>query len=160
MVGFKGYWFMVFGYRDQSCGTLFCTGGWEFPVTSRKSFYKVGNREICNEATLNPEDNYPADLGMVPTGTKCGINMVGKRACVSIDTVKKPSMNYRSVSGVIALTVSLCVSQVCYNQRCQDMANIKVYGMNDCSAKCNNRGVKKKACSPHNTLEQCRAMTA
>lgn len=102
--------------RDQSCGTLFCTGGWEFPVTSRKSFYKVGNREICNEATLNPEDNYPADLGMVPTGTKCGINMV------------------------------------CYNQRCQDMANIKVYGMNDCSAKCNNRGVcnheSKCHCNP------------
>ncbi|KAF0027429.1 hypothetical protein F2P81_020170 [Scophthalmus maximus] len=106
----------LFSQRDQSCGTLFCTGGWEFPVTSRKSFYKVGNREICNEATLNPEDNYPADLGMVPTGTKCGINMV------------------------------------CYNQRCQDMANIKVYGMNDCSAKCNNRGVcnheSKCHCNP------------
>ncbi|XP_071336871.1 disintegrin and metalloproteinase domain-containing protein 8a [Trachinotus anak] len=91
--------------KDQSCGTLFCSGGWEFPVTSRKSFYKVGSGEICNEATLNPEDNYPADLGMVPTGTKCGNGMV------------------------------------CYNQRCQDVKNIKVYGTNDCSAKCNNHGV-------------------
>ncbi|XP_034407414.1 disintegrin and metalloproteinase domain-containing protein 8a [Cyclopterus lumpus] len=91
--------------RDQSCGTLFCSGGWEFPVTSRKSFYKVGNGDICNEATMNPEDNYPADLGMVPVGTKCGPNMV------------------------------------CYNQRCQDFKNIKVYGTNDCSAKCNNHGV-------------------
>ncbi|XP_075933450.1 disintegrin and metalloproteinase domain-containing protein 8a [Anarhichas minor] len=91
--------------RDQSCGTLFCSGGWEFPVTSRKSFYKVGNGDICNEATMNPEDNYPADLGMVPVGTKCGTNMV------------------------------------CYNQRCQDIQNIKVYGTNDCSAKCNNHGV-------------------
>ncbi|KAM9364096.1 disintegrin and metalloproteinase domain-containing protein 8a [Pholidichthys leucotaenia] len=91
--------------RDQSCGKLFCSGGWEFPVTSRKSFYKVGNGDICNEATMNPEDNYPADLGMVPTGTKCGSNMV------------------------------------CYNQQCQEMKNIKVYGDNDCSAKCNNRGV-------------------
>ncbi|XP_053291901.1 disintegrin and metalloproteinase domain-containing protein 8a [Pleuronectes platessa] len=91
--------------RDQSCGTLFCSGGWEFPVTSRKSFYKVGSGDMCNEATLNPEDNYPADLGMVPTGTKCGNNMV------------------------------------CYNQRCQDITNVKVYGTNDCSAKCNNHGV-------------------
>ncbi|XP_057704059.1 disintegrin and metalloproteinase domain-containing protein 8a [Corythoichthys intestinalis] len=61
--------------QEQSCGTLFCSGGWEFPVTSRKSFYKVGSEE-CNEATMNPEDNYPADLGMVQTGTKCGNNMV------------------------------------------------------------------------------------
>uniref|UniRef100_A0A3B4BFJ6 Uncharacterized protein n=1 Tax=Periophthalmus magnuspinnatus TaxID=409849 RepID=A0A3B4BFJ6_9GOBI len=40
----------LFLYRDQSCGTLFCTG----------------------------EDNYPADMGLVPTGTKCGTNMVAK----------------------------------------------------------------------------------
>nr|XP_046258531.1 disintegrin and metalloproteinase domain-containing protein 8a [Scatophagus argus] len=91
--------------RDQSCGTLFCSGGWEFPVTSRKSFYKVRNGDICNEAAMNPEDNYPADLGMVPTGTKCGYNMV------------------------------------CYNQRCQDIKNINVYGTSGCSAKCNNHGV-------------------
>ncbi|XP_077586516.1 disintegrin and metalloproteinase domain-containing protein 8a [Stigmatopora nigra] len=61
--------------QEQSCGTLFCSGGWEFPVTSRKTFYKVGSEE-CNGATLNPQDNFPADLGMVPTGTKCGNNMV------------------------------------------------------------------------------------
>lgn len=70
--------FVVFGYRDQHCGTLFCSGGWEFPVTSRKSFYRVGNGDICNTATMIPEDNYPADLGMVPVGTKCGNNMVRK----------------------------------------------------------------------------------
>ncbi|XP_026212584.1 disintegrin and metalloproteinase domain-containing protein 8a isoform X2 [Anabas testudineus] len=101
---------------DQSCGKLFCSGGWEFPVTSRKSFYKVGNGDICNEATMNPEDNYPADLGMVPTGTKCGNNMV------------------------------------CYEQHCQDIKNLKVYGTNDCSAKCNNHGVcnheQKCHCDP------------
>uniref|UniRef100_G3NUD7 ADAM metallopeptidase domain 8a n=1 Tax=Gasterosteus aculeatus aculeatus TaxID=481459 RepID=G3NUD7_GASAC len=61
---------------NQHCGTLFCSGGWEFPVTSRKSFYRVGNGDICNTATMIPEDNYPADLGMVPVGTKCGNNMV------------------------------------------------------------------------------------
>lgn len=27
---------------------------------------------------MNPEDNYPADLGTVPVGTKCGTNMVRK----------------------------------------------------------------------------------
>lgn len=66
--------------RDQSCGKLFCSGGWEFPVTSKKSFYTVRSGEVCNEAAMNPEDNYPADLAMVPTGTKCGTNMV-KRCC-------------------------------------------------------------------------------
>ncbi|XP_038152200.1 disintegrin and metalloproteinase domain-containing protein 8a [Cyprinodon tularosa] len=91
--------------RDQSCGKLFCSGGWKFPVTSRKSFYIVGNSINCNEATMNPEDNYPSDLGMVPTGTKCGNNMV------------------------------------CYNQKCEEIKNIKAYGTNDCSSKCNNHGV-------------------
>ncbi|XP_030603455.1 disintegrin and metalloproteinase domain-containing protein 8a [Archocentrus centrarchus] len=91
--------------RDQSCGTLFCSGGWEFPVTSRKSIYKAGNGDMCNMASMNPEDNYPEDLGMVPTGTKCGNNMV------------------------------------CYNQRCQEIKNIRMYGRDDCSAKCNNHGV-------------------
>ncbi|XP_034041141.1 disintegrin and metalloproteinase domain-containing protein 8a [Thalassophryne amazonica] len=91
--------------QGQSCGTLYCSGGWEFPVTSKKSFITLTNGVICNEATMNPEDNYPADLGMVPTGTKCGNNMV------------------------------------CYNQRCQEIKNIKVYGAMDCSAKCNNHGV-------------------
>ncbi|XP_041644618.1 disintegrin and metalloproteinase domain-containing protein 8a isoform X2 [Cheilinus undulatus] len=102
--------------RDQSCGTLFCTGGWEFPVTSRKSFLQLGNGEICNEATMKAEDNYPPDLSKVPTGTKCGTNMV------------------------------------CYNQQCQDIKNIKAYGSDDCSAKCNNNGVcnheRKCHCDP------------
>ncbi|KAJ0005132.1 hypothetical protein NQD34_011346 [Periophthalmus magnuspinnatus] len=105
----------VFGQRYQSCGTLFCTGGWEFPITSKKSYYSIGNN-MCNEATMNPEDNYPADMGLVPTGTKCGTNMV------------------------------------CYDQRCQDMKYVKVYGPNDCSDKCNNHGVcnheRKCHCDP------------
>ncbi|KAK5853950.1 hypothetical protein PBY51_015060 [Eleginops maclovinus] len=80
--------------RDQSCGTLFCTGGWEFPVTSRKSFNRVGNGEICNEATMNPEDNYPADLGMVPVGTKCGSNMVCyNQRCQDITNIQEYGTN-------------------------------------------------------------------
>uniref|UniRef100_A0A3B4BF14 Uncharacterized protein n=1 Tax=Periophthalmus magnuspinnatus TaxID=409849 RepID=A0A3B4BF14_9GOBI len=39
--------------------------------------FDIGNN-MCNEATMNPEDNYPADMGLVPTGTKCGTNMVAK----------------------------------------------------------------------------------
>ncbi|CAL1578066.1 unnamed protein product [Knipowitschia caucasica] len=109
----------VFGQRcagqDQSCGTLFCTGGWAFPVTSKKYFLSIGNN-MCNEATMNPEDNYPADMGLIPTGTKCGSNMV------------------------------------CYNQRCQAMKYIKVYGPSDCSDQCNNHGVcnheRKCHCDP------------
>uniref|UniRef100_A0A3Q4B8S1 Uncharacterized protein n=1 Tax=Mola mola TaxID=94237 RepID=A0A3Q4B8S1_MOLML len=94
-----------FSKHDQFCGTLFCSGGSEFPVTFKKSFYTLVNGDTCNEATMNPEDNYPADLAMVPIGTKCGNNMV------------------------------------CYNQRCQDMRNLKVYGTDSCSAKCSNHGV-------------------
>lgn len=63
------------GSRDQSCGKLYCTGGWEYPVTSSKVIYQVTG-ETCNLATMKAEDNYPADMGMVPTGTKCGHNMV------------------------------------------------------------------------------------
>lgn len=66
----------VFGCRDQFCGKLLCSGGWEFPVTSKKLFYPLGSGKQCNEAAMNPEDNYPPDLPMVPTGTKCGPNMV------------------------------------------------------------------------------------
>uniref|UniRef100_UPI0037E8F3C6 disintegrin and metalloproteinase domain-containing protein 8a n=1 Tax=Semicossyphus pulcher TaxID=241346 RepID=UPI0037E8F3C6 len=82
----------VFGQkcsRDQSCGTLYCTGGWEFPVTSRKSIIELGNGISCNEATLKPEDNYPADLAKVPTGTKCGNSMVCyNQRCQDIRSIK------------------------------------------------------------------------
>lgn len=76
--------FVFFGGRDQSCGKLFCSGGWEFPITSKKFFYKLGNGNLCNEAAMNSEDNFPQDLAMVPTGTKCGTNMVSADAAVSI----------------------------------------------------------------------------
>lgn len=58
------------------CRKLYCSGGWEFPITSRKSFLTLGNGKTCNAATVDPKDNYPEDLDMVPTGTKCGHNMV------------------------------------------------------------------------------------
>ncbi|KAM8859532.1 disintegrin and metalloproteinase domain-containing protein 8a [Spinachia spinachia] len=80
--------------RNQYCGTLFCSGGWEFPVTSRKSFYTVGNGDVCNTATMKPEDDYPADLGMVPVGTKCGNNMVCyNERCQDIESLKAYGKN-------------------------------------------------------------------
>lgn len=101
-----------FGCRDQSCGTLFCSGGWNFPVTSKKSYYTVGNGDICNEAAMNPEDNYPTDLGMVPTGTKCGHNMVRKLLISLLAvSISKPlwrpaSVSSHCISGVLQSTVS------------------------------------------------------
>ncbi|CAL8257191.1 unnamed protein product [Lota lota] len=92
--------------KDPMCGTLMCSGGWQYPLTSSKRYYPLPNGELCNEASVDPKDNYPADIVMIPTGTKCGSNMV------------------------------------CYEQRCQNMKNIEsVYGTEDCSDKCNNRGV-------------------
>ncbi|XP_070398065.1 disintegrin and metalloproteinase domain-containing protein 8-like [Nothobranchius furzeri] len=75
--------------RDEYCGSLFCSGGREFPVTSKKSFYKLGSGVVCNAATMSPEDNFPSDLGMVPTGTKCGNNMVCySQRCENIRSIK------------------------------------------------------------------------
>lgn len=130
---FHNSW-LLFHYRDQFCGTLFCSGGWTFPVTSMKSYYIVGNGVTCNEATMKPEDNYPSDLGMVPTGTKCGNNMV-----------RKLLLQFQPRwSGDLTL---FFICQVCYNNRCEDIRNIKAYGKNDCSSKCNNHGVRKQSSS-------------
>ncbi len=88
---------------------------------------------------MNPEDNYPADLGMVPTGTKCGSNMVRKLPILLLAvSISNTSMHFQ----LNVLTMSYLSAQVCYNQRCQDIRNIKVYGTSECSAKCNNHGVR------------------
>ncbi|KAJ3610637.1 hypothetical protein NHX12_022729 [Muraenolepis orangiensis] len=74
--------------KDPMCGTLLCSGGWEFPVTSRKYFYKLPNGDLCNEASMEPKDNFPADFGMVPTGTRCGSSMVCyKQRCQNMKSI-------------------------------------------------------------------------
>ncbi|XP_056148389.1 disintegrin and metalloproteinase domain-containing protein 8a isoform X2 [Lampris incognitus] len=83
----------LFGQRcsgqDAACGKLYCAGGWEFPVTSRKSFVTLSGGVTCNEATIDPKDNYPADLGMIPTGTKCGNDMVCyEQRCQDIKSIR------------------------------------------------------------------------
>ncbi|CAL8358098.1 unnamed protein product [Boreogadus saida] len=95
-----------FARKDQKCGTLMCSGGWKFPLTNSRTSYPVPNGEPCHEASIDPKDNFPADLVKIPTGTKCGSNMV------------------------------------CYEQSCQNKKDIvSVYGTEECSDKCNNRGV-------------------
>lgn len=79
---------------------------------------------------MNPEDNYPADLAMVPTGTKCGPNMVREAA----GTVRNKLSEKNSLN-------CFHVCQVCYNQRCQEVKSLKAFGTSDCSSKCSSRGV-------------------
>lgn len=124
--------------RDQFCGTLFCSGGSEYPVTLKKSFYTLPNGEKCNEATMNPEDNFPADLPMVPTGTKCSNNMVRDMLISLLASLQR-----------FPVTCLQIIFQVCYNQRCQDMRNLKAYGTDSCSAKCSNHGVRNSVTLQH-----------
>ncbi|KAG7511900.1 disintegrin and metalloproteinase domain-containing protein 8-like [Solea senegalensis] len=73
--------------RKKYCGTLFCSGGNEFPVTKRKSMYTLTNGQECNEATKVPD--FPEDVGNIPTGTKCGTNKVCySKECQDFTTLK------------------------------------------------------------------------
>ncbi|XP_036406559.1 disintegrin and metalloproteinase domain-containing protein 8-like [Megalops cyprinoides] len=81
---------------NRKCGKIFCTGGKPFPITLKMVALIDGK---CNIAVDSSETE---DLGMVPTGTKCGDE------------------------------------KVCYNNICQSFT---IYGVGDCSAKCNYRGV-------------------
>ncbi|XP_041714361.1 disintegrin and metalloproteinase domain-containing protein 8-like isoform X2 [Coregonus clupeaformis] len=57
--------------QNIKCGTLFCSGGDEYPITGQKAIYTM--RGTCNIAV--DQDKIRA-LDMVPTGTKCGMNKV------------------------------------------------------------------------------------
>ncbi|XP_071266504.1 disintegrin and metalloproteinase domain-containing protein 8-like isoform X1 [Salvelinus alpinus] len=57
--------------QNIKCGTLFCSGGDEYPITGQKASYTM--RGTCNIAV--DQDKIRA-LDMVPTGTKCGMNDV------------------------------------------------------------------------------------
>ncbi|KAJ8248436.1 hypothetical protein GJAV_G00242000 [Gymnothorax javanicus] len=68
----------LYGYRkcaekDGKCGKIFCTGGNEFPITGQKAVITLAFRTQCNIAVDPSETD---NLGMVPTGTKCGVNKV------------------------------------------------------------------------------------
>uniref|UniRef100_A0A8C9VZU6 ADAM metallopeptidase domain 8a n=1 Tax=Scleropages formosus TaxID=113540 RepID=A0A8C9VZU6_SCLFO len=59
-------------FQDVKCGKIFCTGGNEYPITRHKATLSLG-RTRCNSAVDLSEAD---DLGMVPTGTKCGLGKV------------------------------------------------------------------------------------
>uniref|UniRef100_A0A3P8ZUE7 ADAM metallopeptidase domain 8b n=1 Tax=Esox lucius TaxID=8010 RepID=A0A3P8ZUE7_ESOLU len=62
-----------YGFENRKCGILFCSGGDEYPITGLKAFYSMPNGEKCNKAV---DQDKIRSLDMVPTGTKCGMNMV------------------------------------------------------------------------------------
>ncbi|CAB1311997.1 unnamed protein product, partial [Coregonus sp. 'balchen'] len=59
--------------QNMKCGTLFCFGGDEYPITGQKAFYKMQGGGTCNIAV---DQDKIRSLDMVPTGTKCGMNKV------------------------------------------------------------------------------------
>ncbi|KAJ8361625.1 hypothetical protein SKAU_G00181500 [Synaphobranchus kaupii] len=68
----------LYGYQkcpaqDIKCGKIFCSGGNEFPITGQKAILTLGFRTQCNIAV---DPSATDNLGMVPTGTKCGVNKV------------------------------------------------------------------------------------
>ncbi|XP_075073290.1 disintegrin and metalloproteinase domain-containing protein 8 [Mixophyes fleayi] len=63
--------------KDVKCGRIHCTKGMEFPTTNNKYMIKLQGGQECNVAEVSDqESSIPADPGMVPTGTKCGLEMV------------------------------------------------------------------------------------
>uniref|UniRef100_A0A8C1T2M6 ADAM metallopeptidase domain 8a n=1 Tax=Cyprinus carpio TaxID=7962 RepID=A0A8C1T2M6_CYPCA len=84
--------------RHMMCGKIYCYGGNNFPITNKRLDVTIHSKTCYMAVDSSPTD----DLGMVPVGTKCGVN------------------------------------KVCYHNLCQD---IDIYGTENCSDKCNSRGV-------------------
>ncbi|XP_029564232.1 disintegrin and metalloproteinase domain-containing protein 8 isoform X4 [Salmo trutta] len=59
--------------QNMKCGTLFCSGGDEYPITGQKAFYSMQGGGTCNIAV---DQDKMRSLDMVPTGTKCGMKEV------------------------------------------------------------------------------------
>ncbi|XP_072280006.1 disintegrin and metalloproteinase domain-containing protein 8 isoform X2 [Pyxicephalus adspersus] len=72
----------VLGYssckpKDVKCGRLHCARGGEFPITNNRYVLTLMGGQECKVAELSDQESgITDDPGMVPTGTKCGINMV------------------------------------------------------------------------------------
>ncbi|KAM9476559.1 disintegrin and metalloproteinase domain-containing protein 8a [Clarias gariepinus] len=58
--------------ENKKCGKIYCSGGNEFPVTKKKSEINM-LRTTCKVAV---DEHGSGDIGLVPTGTKCGTNKV------------------------------------------------------------------------------------
>ncbi|KAK3529332.1 hypothetical protein QTP70_029139 [Hemibagrus guttatus] len=59
--------------QDMYCGSIFCTGGNNYPITGLKAQLVTMTGAICNLAGERSEEE---NLSMVPTGTKCGQDKV------------------------------------------------------------------------------------
>ncbi|XP_015201918.2 disintegrin and metalloproteinase domain-containing protein 8 [Lepisosteus oculatus] len=62
--------------EDVKCGKIHCTGGSDLPVTQSKYVLTMSWPQLlkCNVAEVT--DTEAEDIGLVPTGTKCGDNKV------------------------------------------------------------------------------------
>ncbi|KAJ8406727.1 hypothetical protein AAFF_G00296430 [Aldrovandia affinis] len=58
--------------KNMKCGKLFCTGGKEHPITMER-VDSTAHGTVCKIALDNSAEE---DIGMVPTGTKCGDSKV------------------------------------------------------------------------------------
>ncbi|XP_059802803.1 disintegrin and metalloproteinase domain-containing protein 8-like isoform X1 [Hypanus sabinus] len=62
--------------KDIKCGKMHCVGGNKFPVTQAKYEVELSHNVLCKIAMLNKLSEAESDPGLVPTGTKCGNEMV------------------------------------------------------------------------------------
>ncbi|XP_067828686.1 disintegrin and metalloproteinase domain-containing protein 8a isoform X2 [Heptranchias perlo] len=61
--------------KDMKCGKMHCVRGNKFPVTHATYEIKLFGNKLCKIA-LNERSEVTTDLGLVPSGTKCGDEMV------------------------------------------------------------------------------------
>lgn len=64
----------IFFYRNNKCGKIYCSGGNEFPITKTKHEITMGWKKCKVAVDVRGKE----DIGIVPTGTKCGTNKVSK----------------------------------------------------------------------------------
>ncbi|XP_067374057.1 disintegrin and metalloproteinase domain-containing protein 12 isoform X2 [Channa argus] len=120
--------------RDAKCGKIQCQGGATRPVIGTNAVsietnipLQEGGRILCRGTHVYLGDDMP-DPGLVLAGTKCGDGMLDKTCRMCHISPSMPA-----------------IPEVCLNRQCQ---NVSVYGVHECSGKCNGRGVcnNKKNC--------------
>lgn len=124
-----------FFHRDVKCGTLLCLSDNTSPVLGGGSYSLFFGRFKCKAVIASSDANeVVAKLRLVPTGAKCGEEMVSVLAAV-LGWWWEVTTGHGDLGQ--PQSPPAC-PQVCYAGRCQ---NLLVYGNKNCSAKCNNHGV-------------------
>lgn len=125
-----------FSHRDVKCGTLLCLSDNASPVLGGGSYSLFFGRFKCKAVIASNDANeVMAKLRLVPTGAKCGEEMVSALVVMlgrwgTVTAGRRDPGQPQSPPAC---------PQVCYAGRCQ---NLLVYGNKNCSAKCNNHGVR------------------